>query len=131
MARSAAVDMLRARGGRGVGAGGFRHLFPEYVKHYPEIYQGGQLFWEHAHDDWLEIPIELGLAGCVIVAAGAAWWIRWFVRRRVLWHPLAAPLLIGCGQTLIHAGFDFPFQSPAILTTWCVMIAVAGKGAAD
>lgn len=131
LARAAAMDMLRANGWRGVGSGGFRHLFPEYVKHYPDIYQKGQLFWEHAHDDWLEIPIELGFAGCLVVAGGAAWWVAWFARRKVVWHPLAVPLLIGCSQTLIHGWFDFPFQCPAILTTWCALIAVAGRGAEE
>jgi O-Antigen ligase len=127
LARAAATDLLRAQGWRGVGAGGFRHLFPEYVKHYPSIYNGGQLYWEHAHDDWLEIPIELGLAGCLFLAAGAGWWMQWFVRRKVGWHPLALPLLIGCSQTLAHAWFDFPFQCPAILVTWCVLLALAGR----
>jgi hypothetical protein len=131
LARSAAADMLRAQGVRGIGAGSFRHFFPEYVVRYPEIYDGGQLFWEHAHDDWLEFPIELGLAGCAIVAAGAAWWVMGLIRRRVMWHPLAMPLLIGCGQTLVHAWIDFPFQCPAVLATWCALIAVAGKGAGD
>ena len=45
--------MLRDYWQRGVGSGGFRYLFPEYIKHYPSAYQGGQLFWEHAHNDWL------------------------------------------------------------------------------
>jgi O-antigen ligase len=126
-ARAAAVDMLEACGGRGVGAGCFRHLFPEYSSRYPAIYQHGQLFWEHAHDDWLEIPIELGLVGDLLLLAGTGWWAVWFVRRKTLWNPLAVPLLLGCGQTLIHAGFDFPFQCPAILTTWCVLLTVAGR----
>ena len=127
LARSAAADMLRAHWQRGVGAGGFRYLFPEYVKHYPAIYEGGQMYWEHAHCDWLEIPIELGLVGEMLIVAGAAWWIAWFVRRRAFWNALAAPLLIGCLQTVIHAGFDFPFQCPAILVTWCILIAIAGR----
>jgi len=28
---------------------------------------------------------------------------------------------------VIHAGFDFPFQCPAILVTWCILIAIAGR----
>ena len=60
LAHEAAREMLGDHWVRGVGAGGFQYLFPEYVKHYPEIYDHGNLFWEHAHCDWLEIPIELG-----------------------------------------------------------------------
>jgi hypothetical protein len=128
-AHRAATDMLKAQGLRGVGAGCFRYLFPDYVKNYPAIYQNGQLLWLHAHCDWLEIPIELGLAGSLIVLGGAVWWIAWFVRQRVLWNPLAMVLLFGCFQTLVHAGFDFPFQCPAILATWCVLLTVAGRWA--
>lgn len=127
LARAAAASMLKEHWLRGVGAGGFKYLFPEYVKHYPEIYDHGNLFWEHAHCDWLEIPIELGLFGDLLILAGAGWGIAWFARHRTLWNAMAVPLLLGCLQTLIHAGFDFPFQCPAILITWCVLIAVAGR----
>jgi hypothetical protein len=51
----------------------------------------------------------------------------WFVRRRALWNALAMPLIFGCLQTVIHAGFDFPFQCPAILVTWCLIITIAGR----
>jgi O-antigen ligase len=127
LARSAAVDMIEARGLRGVGAGSFRYLYTEYVKNYPPIYQGGHQFWEHAHCDWLEIPIELGLAGSLLPVIGAGWGAVWFLRRRFVWNPLAVPILLGCLATFLHAGFDFPFQCPAILAAWCVLIAVAAR----
>jgi len=127
LVRDAAIDMLKTQGLRGVGAGGFRYLFPEYVQNYPEIYEGGTLYWEHAHCDWLEFPIELGLAGDLLILGGAGWWIAFFVRRRAFWNALAVPLLLGCLQTVIHAGFDFPFQCPAILVTWCMIVAIAGR----
>ena len=127
MAREAASTMLGDHWVRGVGAGGFRQLFPQYIRHYPEVYQDGTLFWEHAHCDWLEIPIELGLAGDLLLLAGTGWWIAWFVRRGAIWHALAIPLLLGCLQTLMHAGFDFPLQCPAVLLTWCALLTAAGR----
>lgn len=127
LARHAATDMLRQTWVRGVGAGGFRYLFSEYVRNYPEIYQGGSYYWEHAHCDWLEIPIELGVVGDALLVCGAGWWAWYFVRRRILWNPAVVPLLLGCAQTLVHASFDFPFQCPAILGTWCVLLTIAGK----
>jgi hypothetical protein len=120
-------DMLRANWVRGVGAGGFRYLFPAYLRHYPPIYQDGQLYWEHAHGDWWEVPIELGLAGDLLLLAGAAWWIRRFSRLRLGWQALSFPLVLGALQTVVHAGIDFPLQCPAILTTWCILLAVAGR----
>ena len=127
LVHDAAADMLKANWLRGVGGGGFRYLFPEYVKSYPEIYHGGEWFWEHAHSDWLEIPIEVGLIGDLLFAGAALWWISFFVRSRMLWNSMAMPLLLGCLQTLVHASFDFPFQCPAILVSWCVLVTVAGR----
>ena len=127
LAHEAAADMLGAHALRGVGAGGFRYLFPEYLKRYPEIYQDGQLFWEHAHSDWLEVPIELGVFGDMVLLGGAGWWLWLFASRRAYRNTLAAPLLLGCGQTVVHATFDFPFHCPAIMITWCVLVAVAGR----
>jgi len=129
LARSAAVEMFKENGVRGVGAGGFRFLFIEHAKKYPDIYRNGLLFWEHAHCDWLEIPIELGIVGDLVLAAGGAWWLWIIGSKRMQWSPIVVPLLLGCFQTLIHAAFDFPFQCPAILLTWIALLAVAGKWA--
>jgi hypothetical protein len=112
---------------RGIGAGGFRFLYPEYVKKFPGIYSGGRLFWEHAHSDWREIPIELGAAGSLLLLLGAGWCLSVFYRGRAVWHSLAVPVLIGCTQTLAHAWFDFPFQNPAILCTWLALIAISAR----
>ncbi|SDS46942.1 O-antigen ligase family protein [Opitutus sp. GAS368] len=127
MAHAASSKMLGNTWVRGVGAGGFRYLFPEYIKLYPEVYAGGKLFWEHAHCDWREIPIELGATGTLLLLLGAGWWLRAFYRSRAVWHSLAVPVLIGCSQALAHAWFDFPFQCPAILVTWMALVALSAR----
>jgi hypothetical protein len=126
-AHKAADEMLCDTWVRGIGSGGFRYLFPEYIKKYPEIYSGGQLFWEHAHSDWREIPIELGVAGGALLLLATGWWLRFFYNNRALGHSLVTPALIGCAQTLAHAWFDFPFQNPAVLCTWLALIAVSAR----
>ena len=127
LAHRSADQMLADFWQRGTGAGGFRFLFPLYIKDKPEIYAGGSLFWEHAHSDWREIPIELGLTGTLFLAFGATWWLRLFYRERIWKHPIALPLLLGCFQTLAHAWFDFPFQCPAILCTWLALVAISAR----
>jgi hypothetical protein len=127
MAYSAGSVMLADHGLRGTGAGSFRHLFPEYIKHYPAAYQNGTLFWDHVHRDWLEIPIELGSAGTLLLLLGAGYWLVSFYRGRIIWHTLVIPVLLGCSQTLIHAWFDFPFQNPAILLTWLAMVTTSAR----
>ncbi len=121
LARTASGDMLRAHWLQGTGAGSFRFYFPEYVKKFPEIYRNGKSFWEHAHCDWLEIPIELGLAGMLLLLACAGS-IGLILIRNYAWSsPLAVLLLLGCAMTLAHAWVDFPFQCPAILITWTTL----------
>lgn len=127
LAHEAARRLLADQGLRGVGAGGFRHLFPEYIRQYPEVYANGHLFWEHAHNDWLQISIELGLAGSALLLAGGLWFVAFFVRRGSQWHSLAVPLLLGCLQTLVHAWMDFPLQCPAILATWLAQLVIAAR----
>lgn len=112
---------------RGVGAGGFRYLFPEYVKNYPAIYKGGQLYWEHLHRDWYQIPIELGLAGCIFLLSGACW-VANKLHRNNLWdQPAVLILLLGCLQPLLQAWFDFPLQNPAILCTCLALIILSAR----
>ena len=125
LARESASQMYGDHWVRGVGAGGFRYLFPEYIRDKPLIYERGQFFWEHAHNDWLEIPIELGLAG-VLLLAGAVGWLGWkWGRFGGLRHPLALMIALGAGQILAHALIDFPFQCPAILVTWWALMIVS------
>lgn len=128
MAYDSGAAMLKEHWLRGVGAGGFRHLFPEYLKKYSAASDEGRLFWEHVHRDWLELPIELGLVGTLLLCLGAGWAGYFFVRHHNTgWHFLAAPLLLGCSQTLLHAWFDFPFQCPALLITWLGLFAISAR----
>lgn len=123
MARDAAVDMYRDYWLLGSGAGSYRFLYtPQYVRRYPAIYENGRAFWEHAHIDWLEIPTELGLTGVLLIGAAFGWCMRQFWRARGWQHPVATMVLLGCGQTLLHAAIDFPFQNPAVLITWWVAL---------
>lgn len=122
--RESAADMLGDYWLRGVGAGSFSHRFPKYIRSKPLVYQNGRLRWEHAHNDWLQIPIELGLTGVLLLASGMGWIAyRWF-RDGGYKHPLAVMLALGAGQTLVHALMDFPLQNPAILVTWCTLLVI-------
>lgn len=125
LASESAADMLTDHWLRGVGAGGFRYLYPEYIKHKPMIYDRGMFFWEHAHNDWLEIPIEVGLVGVFLLASGVGW-IGWTWFRNGGWrHPLVLMIGFGAGQVMIHAVMDFPFQNPAILVTWWALLIIS------
>jgi O-antigen ligase len=116
----------------GWGAGCFRFGFPQHLYRHPEIYYSGterRKLWEHAHNDLLEYPIEFGVAGSLLLAAGLGW-LGWQLLRRRFWNnPLALPAVLGLALTVVHAYGDFVFQTPAILFTWAVVLLAAGRWA--
>jgi hypothetical protein len=128
--RQAAEKMLADHWVFGWGGGCFRYGFPLYSQHYPSIYQfpsGLRKYWEHAHDDLLEIPIEFGAAGVLPIALALAYGVPALLRRRFWANPVCPPLLVGCVLTLAHAWLDFVFQSPAVLFTWTVLLVGASR----
>jgi O-antigen ligase len=126
-AHAAAAEMFAADPVFGWGAGCFRYGFPFHLYRHPEIYYSGtdqRKYWEHAHNDLLEYPIEFGVVGSILLAAPLGW-LGWVLVRRRFWaNPLALLALLGCLLTLVHARMDFVFQNPAILIT-CTTILVA------
>jgi O-antigen ligase len=125
LAREAAGDMLRDRWVFGWGAGCFRYGFPLYAQHYPEIYvsgSGGRFYWEHAHDDLLEIPVELGAVGMIPIAASLVFAVWRILGARFWRNPLSLCAAVGCLLTLAHAWVDFVFQNPAVVATWAVIL---------
>ncbi len=127
-ANAASTDMLRANGVRGVGAGGFQYLFPIHQQHYPQI--ATRQFWSHALNDVLEIPIELGLPGVLLIAASFAYWARELVRVRAWADPLGGPIVLGLLFVIVMGCADFVFYSPAILIPWCALWPAAARWAA-
>ena len=123
IASRATWEMLQDNWQWGTGAGSFRFLFPIYQQKHPEIFQQGKrrLFWDHAHNDLLQIPVELGLPGvALIVIAGLFWFLR--LIKTCFWeNPLAVLLVTGLLIVLAHAWTDFLFYNPAILLTWCAL----------
>ena len=109
----------------GWGAGSYPFAFPGYQTRYPEIMTAQDshkhLLFEHAHSDYLEVAAEVGLAGGGLLLAGWGWTLFAMLRMRVWQSPVVALLFLGAALTCLHAGFDFPFANPALLTTWCVL----------
>lgn len=122
IATSASLDMLKDHWGMGVGAGGFRFLFPFYQQRYPEIYSysdGRRMLWEHAHNDLVEFPVELGLPGSLLILAGTAYCAVLLLRRYFWGNSMSACLVFGGLIVVAYAWWDFPFQCPAVLILWC------------
>jgi len=96
----------------GSGLGTFADLFRRY--------QGGRItgFADHAHNDYAELILELGVAGLVIIVLlVAAYALRW----RSVWRERASRRLrflqvaagLGMLAMILHGLFDFNFHIPA------------------
>jgi len=119
-ATASATEMLKEHWQTGVGAGSFRFLFPIYQHRNPKLIST-PMFWEHAHNDVLQLPIELGLFG-VVVIAGCAGYLVLSLSRSFFWeNPLSGCTVLGTSLLVVYGWWDFPFQCPAILITWCAL----------
>jgi O-antigen ligase len=112
-------EMFGDRWALGWGAGTFRYGFTKYQKREPELSRidGLPVHWEHVHDDWLELLVELGVLGAIPVACIVVFWIQ-KVAQLKLWRKLPAlPMLGGLVILAVHGMTDFPFQNLAVLAS--------------
>lgn len=122
-ANHASWDMLKDHWHTGSGAGSYQFLFPRYQQHYPGIFMEGKtrLFWEHAHNDWLEFPIEFGVPGIAFILLSFGY-LGFLLAKNYFWeNPLSLFTVIGLLVTVAHAWVDLIFVNPAVLATWCVL----------
>jgi O-antigen ligase len=123
LASRATWDMFQEHPWYGNGAGSFRYLFPAYQQRYPKILteEGKRLYWEHAHNDVLEFPAELGICGVAIMAFCFGYWLLRLIRCFFWENPLVLLMLAGLILLMAHGWTDFIFQNPAVLLTWCAI----------
>ncbi|TCJ39563.1 O-antigen ligase [Parafrankia sp. BMG5.11] len=87
----------------------------------------GTKFINHAHNDYLEVLFEAGLAGAVLMVAVVGWWAARSVQvwrggtEPSIWHR-AASIVVGVG--LLHSLVDYPLRTPAVLMIACFFAAV-------
>ena len=134
LARAATWEMAKDNLVTGWGAGSFRHYFPVYQRHYPEIYDvpwnpKAKMRWEFAHNDYVQVLAELGLVGCAILLAMIAAGVRHLRRQRVHLRPHLLLMILALVITAAHAWVDFQFHNPAILLLWCASAALVGRWA--
>lgn len=96
----------------GSGIGTFTEVYPRYED--PASIESAYI--NHAHNDYLELLLELGLVGVPLFLLFLAWWMRNFVR---IWlseaaSPFAFAGAISSGTILIHSIVDYPLRTAAI-----------------
>lgn len=107
---------------------GFGTFASTYALHEP-LDLVGQKFINHAHNDYLEITLESGLAGLAMIAAFIAWFARaaWRAAERA-----SAEVKAGTGlhaasvivMVLLHSLVDYPLRTGAVSATAAIAVAL-------
>ena len=106
----------------GAGAGTYRSLYPTYE----DPAKIGRTRTSHAHNDYLELALELGLPGLVLLGLFLVWW---FVRARDAWRSgheerYALAAAIASGALLLHSLVDYPLRTAALASLMAACIAI-------
>ena len=104
----------------GSGLGTFRDVY----RAYEPVEDVSTTYVNHAHNDYAEVALELGVAGCIVILAFIIWWA---VRTSAVWRgeqngaALARAGSIAIGVVLAHSLVDYPIRTTAI----AVVVAMA------
>jgi len=98
----------------GSGLGSFRDVFSGLE----DRSQIGKFFIQHVHNDYVEVLVETGIPGILIVVAMLCWFIKralsTFFRKGKSSKMLQKILLISMFCPIIHSIIDYPLRTPAI-----------------
>ena len=112
----------------GSGLGTFGHVFPRY--RLPET----RFFFDHAHNDLLELVAETGTIGFAIIFGFAGWFLvrtaRRLSSRRDVWAlNITAGFLAALAAIFIFSMSDFNLHIPANMFLLCIVTAVVAIAA--
>jgi len=96
----------------GSGSGSFARIYALHER--PDEFQGAYV--NHAHNDYLEVALELGVPGVILLAL-FLWW--WGARALTIWRSransaFARAATIASATILAHSLIDFPVRNAAI-----------------
>lgn len=106
----------------GVGGGGFQWVFP----YFKQADLSDKLY-VYAHNDYLQLVVEYGIAGVLIAFLAVVFLVSWVFRAKASGkmrsREFAAFWLIG-SPVALHAAVDFPLHIPAIVLIVVGMIGI-------
>ena len=112
----------------GSGLGSFKSVYP--------LYEQGQtvetVYVVHAHNDYAEWVLELGVVGLVVMLLFLAWWglAVWRVWRTAEATPFARAATIASAAVLVHSFVDFPLRTAAVAALFSMCLALLADGKA-
>jgi O-antigen ligase len=101
--------------------------FPHVYRTYSDPYRAMAEYVNHAHNDYLEVALEMGLPGLLLVALFIAWWVR---RSFAVWTgepkdaALASAASVIIGVVLLHSIVDYPIRTSAIAAVFAAACAL-------
>lgn len=106
----------------GSGLGSFPRVYPLYEP----AAQVTTEYVVHAHNDYAEVALELGLAGIVLMLLFLAWWSGavWRAWRDPRAGPFALASAIASAAVLVHSVVDFPLRTAAISACFSMCLAL-------
>jgi O-antigen ligase len=104
----------------GIGPGTFRSVYHLYRQETTELWHG------FLHDDWMETRVTFGWVGFALTVANLLWLAAWCALpgKPAVFYAFSACAGIGLAGALVHAKFDFPFQTYSIFYTFVVIAAI-------
>ena len=116
------VTAIETHGAAGTGLGTFDQV-------YPLAEDAGRIepiLVNHAHNDYLELLLELGLPGAFLMLAFLGWWA---VRAARLWSdpnsaPFARAATIASAALLLHSLVDYPLRTAALGAVFALCLAL-------
>lgn len=106
----------------GSGLGSFERVYPLYE----QPAQVTPVYVVHAHNDYAELILELGIAGLLLIILFLAWWgvAVWRVWRTAEAGPFARAAAIASAAVLVHSFVDFPLRTAAIAAVFSMCLAL-------
>lgn len=107
--------------------------FEEMYRRYEDPATVTTTFVAHAHNDYLELMIELGAAGTALIILFVCWWLYGLVRlsqSRDVAFGWAGWIAVGI--ILTHSAWDYPMRTAALSTVFalsCVLLARSSREA--
>lgn len=110
----------------GSGIGTFQPIY----RLYEDAQRVTTTYMNHAHSDWIEIVLETGLLGAVVLLLFLVWWAR---RAHAIWRApepdyYARAATIASAAILAHSLVDYPLRTVAIAAVFAFCCALMASG---